>query len=132
MNIKRLAIIFLPAFFIASFVLAKTIVINPKDVPGWENFTARELKIMQKEYVDEGHQPWRSDPAAYAKLFMKCYYPKLDVNQMEIVPAKVILKDNNAIIKITYHNTEHVICLHKAFPHNPESIWIVDKMNIGH
>lgn len=109
---------------------ARAVEVKPKDVPNWENFTPRELKIMQKEYVDEGHQPWRSDPVSYAKLFMKSYYPKLDVNKMETVPVKLKLKGNDALVEITYHKKMHTIYLHKAFPHNPESIWIVDKMNI--
>ena len=32
--------------------------------------------------------------------------------------------------EIVYHKKAHAIYLHKAFPRNPESIWIVDKMNI--
>ena len=117
--------------FTVSLCYANAIEVKPKDVPNCENFTERELKIIQKEYVDEGHQPWRSDPVEYAKLFMKCYYPKLDANEMETVPAKIMLKGNNAIVKITYHNKKHTIYLHKAFPSNKESIWVIEKMTIA-
>ena len=132
MNKKQLIALSLVAvfFLVTNYAFAEAIEIKPKEVSGWENFTPRVLKIMQKEYVDEGHQPWRSDPVSYAKLFMKAYYPKLDVNKMETVPAKLTLKGNDALVEITYHKKRHAIYLHKVFPHNPESIWIVDKMNI--
>ncbi len=130
MNIKKIVISFiLISAFIISPAIAKTIEIRPKDVPNCENFTPRELKLMQKD-VDEGHQPWRSDPVTYAKLFMENYYPKLDPNKMETMPAKTALNGNNAIVKIIHNNKEHVTYLHKAFPSNKESIWIVDKMII--
>lgn len=127
MNKKQVIAILLVTAAIVSPVFAKTIEVKPKDISDWENFTPRELKIIQKD-VNEGHQPWRSDPVAYAKLFMKCRYPKLDVNKMETVPAKVMLKYNNATVKIIYNNKEHIIFLHKAFPSNPESIWVIEKM----
>lgn len=103
--------------------------IYPKDLPNFENFDERELEIIQKE-VDEGHQPWRSWADYYAEFFMNFYYPKLNPNEREELPAELKLENNQAIVKIIYNNKVHVVYLHKAFPSNPESIWVVEKMAI--
>jgi|GEM_PF-959311 len=103
--------------------------IYPKDLPRFENFNERELEIIQKE-VDEGHQPWRSWADYYAKFFMNFYYPTLSPTDRENLPAELRLEGKQAVVKVSYANKEHTIYLHKAFPSNPESIWIVEKMKI--
>lgn len=150
--------------FTATLCYAKAIIINSKDVHNFEHFTPRELKIIQKD-VNEGHQPWRIDPVYYAKHFMNSYYPNLDPNDRERLPADLIIKNrktsvkiafnckefasypiintkwdtltdefkrkcNQAIVKVAYNGKTHTIYLHKAFPANVESIWVVEKMAI--
>lgn len=43
-------------------------------------------------------------------------------------------KCNQAIVKVAYNGKTHTVYLHKAFPANVESIWVVEKMaiNKGH
>lgn len=156
----------LTIFFLTSTAIAEE-TIYPKDLPKVENFDERGLEIIQKQFVDEGHQPWRSYPTYYAKFFMNFYYPDLDPNEREKLPAKLTLenigdnrtageivydtkkfipdphdsewdkmpvelklKSNRAIVKVVYNGKEHAIYLHKAFLTNPESIWIVEKMEV--
>ena len=116
-------------FFRAASVSADQIV-YPADIPNAEHFDDDGLVSIQK-MVDEGHQPWRFDPEYYAKHFMNSYYPNLDPNEREKLPASLELKGHSAIVKIVYEGKEHTVYLHKAFPLNPESIWIVDKMAIA-
>lgn len=103
--------------------------VYPKDLPNFENFDERGLEIIQKE-VDKGHQPWRSWADYYAKFFMNFYYPTLSPNDRENLPAELQLEGKQAVVKVFYDDKEHTIYLHKAFPSNPESIWIVEKMKI--
>jgi hypothetical protein len=105
--------------------------IYPKDLPKFENFDEKGLVFIQKDFVDEGHQPWRSDPAYYAKFFMNFYYPTLSPNDRENLPAELQLQGNLAIVKIFYNGKEHIVYLRKVFPSNPESIWVVEKMIIN-
>lgn len=124
----KILLTFLIVFFLTSPVIAEE-AIYPKDLPKFENFNEEGLEIIQKE-VDDGHQPWRSDPEYYAKFFMNFYYPALDPNEREKLPAELKLENNRAIVKIIYNNKVHTVYLHKAFPSNPESIWVVEKMII--
>lgn len=102
--------------------------IYPKDLPRFEYFDERGLEIIQKQFVDEGHQPWRSDPAYYAKFFMNFYHPELDPNKREQLPAELTVEGNSTIVKVVYNDREHTVYLSKVFIDNPESIWVVEKM----
>ncbi|MBU4509724.1 hypothetical protein KJ830_01620, partial [bacterium] len=94
----------------------------------FENFDERGLEIIQKQFVDEGHQPWRSDPTYYAKFFMNFYHPELDPNKREQLPAELTVEGNSTIVKVVYNDREHTVYLSKVFIDNPESIWVVEKM----
>lgn len=124
----KFLLILLTVFFLTSLAIADEVV-YPKDLPNFENFDERGLEIIQKE-VDEGHQPWRSWPVYYAKFFMNFYYPDLDPNEREELPDEFTVEGNKIIVKVVYNDKKHIISLYKAFPSNPESIWIVEKMVI--
>ena len=128
-NKRRLSGLVVTLLLQTSLVHAKTVEITPKNVPNWEYFTPHQLKFAQKE-VDEGHQPWKTDPVSCAKVLLKIYYPEIDVNQMEEVPAQLKIRGKHALVKIRYKNKGHAIYLHEAFPSDPMSIWIAEKMVI--
>lgn len=106
----------------------KPIEINPKDIPGWENFTPMQAIIIQKEHLDKGHQSWRADPVQYSDLFMWAQYLKPNLKYSYYGLES---KHSNAIVKIIYNDKQHVIYLHKVFPSNPKSMWIIDKVTIS-
>lgn len=125
--IMKISLTVLAIFFLTSFAIAEE-VIYPKGLSKFENFDNRGLEIIQKQFVDEGHQPWRSDPAYYAKFFMNFYYHDLNPNEREALPEELTLEGNEARVRVVYNDKEHTVYLSKVFIDNPESIWVVEKM----
>lgn len=161
--IKRLTLCILFVVLIHAVAFVEEIICSTSS-PKFECFDKDGLAIIQ-QMVDEGHQPWRVDPVYYAKHFMNSYYPDLNSNDREKLPAELIIKNkktsmrivfdckefasypiintkwdtwtdefkrkySHVVVKISYSGKEHAIYLHKAFPANVESIWIVEKMVI--
>ena len=128
----------LPQYYLSRLRTYKDVpaeIVTDEYSPDYDRAKGRRTHILHisltiQKMVDEGHQPWRFDPEYYAKHFMNSYYPNLDPNEREKLPASLELKGHSAIVKIVYEGKEHVVYLQKAFPSNPESIWIVEKMAI--
>ncbi|MFH1199353.1 MAG: hypothetical protein V1650_04275 [Candidatus Omnitrophota bacterium] len=105
------------------------LIVYPKVLKDWENFTAKELESMQKD-VDKGQQPWRVFPEDYTNIFMSFYYKAINSPMITSNNTEEI-RGSKAIVKKTYDHKQHTFFLHKAFPSNQHSIWVIDKMIIS-
>jgi len=110
-------------------------VVRPGDVPNWEHFDEQQL-VMLQEMVEEGHQPWRQDPAYYAGVFIMAYRQyregrPIDPTAMESVRKDIALEsDSKAIVAIRIGRTKYIVDLTAPLKPYPEGIWVITGMRV--
>ena len=82
-----------------------------------------ERDLLSAEYVLEGKN-------IALKLSRTAKWFGSEPTEWDILPDGIKLKYDRAVVKIVYDKKQHAIYLHKAFPSNSESIWIIDEMRV--